>query len=238
MKKSNKRLAILGAVLVFAAALVVAYPGLRADAARYWDGYFTNVLAKGQLKAKGAATFESTVSGWGLAQFNAVRVKPYVVNSYTQLTPVGGTSVFVVDPALGNHFRVDIPAIYASCTAESGMTTFKNALTGLTVVGGAAAPTATNDGYTFTVEQWGNNTTSPWALWVPQTSGVTSLANLLASYVVAGTGGSQWQTASSVSDWPVYNQYDSATYQYNYDSSVSYTPKSKFIQKSSSTTGP
>lgn len=198
----------------------------------YYDLVKNNVLVKLHLDIKGPTTSTSTLQVQGLSELYGVRAKPYRVSNLTQLSAVGGQSVFVIDPALGNEFRIDMPAIYASATGTTGAV-FKKNLSGLTVVAGSAAPTASNDGYIFTITQWGDSADTPWTLWVAQTSGITPIYNLQASYWKGDPlgGTSQLVAASSVSDTPVYNQYDRKTYQYQYNSGVSIVPIAQYIRR-------
>ena len=150
-----------------------------------------------------------------------IKPTPVLVNSYTQLTALGGTSVYVVDLSLGNEFRIDTQAIYESIDAAAGLTNFKAGLSGLTVV--AAEPDATNNHAMFDLVKWDSSVTGI-TLWADHTSGITPEFNVLASYHSAQSGTSLWACASSVSDVPLDKQYDRTRYQLCYDSGASIIP--------------
>lgn len=156
--------------------------------------------------------------------------KKCTVNSYTQLSAVGGASVFMVDLTLGNEFEIDLDAIYASCSpiGTTGTTTFRNVglATGVTVVGPIPDSDNTRAEFTITVKTNGAGETvsgtSTVVFWVPQESGDTPFGNVLAVYP---TGTSAYAAASSVSDYQLDQVGESRTYQVNNESGVSYAVK-------------
>lgn len=194
----------------------------------YYDLIKNNALIKTHLDIRGPTTSTSTLQVQGLSELYGVRKKRVTVNSYNQFTAMGGESVYVIDPANGNLFDLDFPAIYASMSGSTtnGTTVFRDTYfkNGVSVIAFASPPTADNDAYEFTVRKINDTGSSTWQVWVPHTSGVTPSGNLLASYLVGGSGTSLFACASSVSDVPVNEQYTERTYRYNYNSAVSATP--------------
>lgn len=194
----------------------------------YYDLIKNNALIKLHLDVKGPSVMTDTLQVQGLSELYGVKKKRVLVNSYTQFSPMGGQSVYVIDPANGNLFDFDIPAIYASSVTSLtlGTTVFRDTIlkNGVTVVAFSTAPTAANDGYEFSARKINDTGASTWTIWVPHTSGVTPIGNMLASYLAPGNGTSLVAVASSVSDAPVSAQYSERTYRYNYDNGVSLTP--------------
>lgn len=148
------------------------------------------------------------------------------LNNYNQLTQISsGNTVYVLDLTTGNQVEVDAQAIYASCDpiGTTGATEFKKNFAGVSII--ATMPTAANNKTKFSVQKMDSSVTA-FTLWVPQTSGVTALCNLWATYPVTQSGDSVWAGASSVSDFACAKQFDRREYQLNYNSGVSITPVS------------
>jgi len=226
-----KKIWILSAIILLLAAAGWVGAGL------YYDGYFTNLLVKGQLYVSGTGsqtgvTNVGTFTNQGLAQLYGVRKKQVVVNSYTQFAALSGAttagtgnSVYAINLANGNDFQFDVTAIGTSCdpTTSTGATLFKNRLTtatGVSVI--APVPTSENDGAEFRVVKIDSGAT-PIFLWAPQTNGVTPIAILRVANYAGGI--SSWQVGNATGTTP----YDvsgtrlgeSRTYELNYNAAVS-----------------
>jgi len=112
---------------------------------------------------------------------------PYVVDSYTDfsaITTEGGASVFVIDPLDQRvaYYQFDLQAVYESCTPAAGVTSWRDALTGVTA--GFAPVTELADDMEVIVECVGTGTT-PVYLWQPTEDG--AVTGVWSGVTVAGT---------------------------------------------------
>lgn len=163
-----------------------------------------------------------------------------IVNKWTDFEmateSASGASVYRIDLSLGNEFWIDVDAIRADVATDialshasattggptggsvTGATAFDLAMlqvtTGVTIL--APKVDATNDKAIFKLKKIGTSGVTPirlWAAYDEWVAGTTLFQTIEAVYPInTPSGMTNYSTASSVSDYPIYEPSDSKTY--------------------------
>ncbi len=187
--------------------------------ADYSPGKFNNDGTIGK-KRRLRQIFTRDINISGMVQPGVV-----IVNDWTDFTKAtesaSGASVYRIDLSLGNEFWFDVDEIIASATAAAvagtaGATAFWDATTQSGVSALAPSAVAANDKAIFKIKKIGTSGTTPvrlWAAYDEWIAGTTLFEKIEAVYPInTPSGMTNYATASSVSDYPIYEPSDSRTY--------------------------